>query len=83
MKPIDIKSLIIGALLTSTIFLGVAATSTTDKWDDKQEWEVLEKTMSDIRVGKRIADNPFAFTGVGWEPIGVQGANIIWRKRVK
>ena len=27
MKNIDIKSLIIGALLTSTIFLGIAATS--------------------------------------------------------
>ena len=38
MKDIGTKSLIIGALLTSTIFLGVAATSPTDKWDDKQEW---------------------------------------------
>ncbi len=40
MKNIDIKSIIIGALLTSTIFLGVAATSKDDagKWDDKQAW---------------------------------------------
>jgi hypothetical protein len=40
MKNIDVKSLFIGALLTSTIFLGVAATSPTDKWDDKQMWQV-------------------------------------------
>ena len=40
MKNIDIKSIIIGALLTSTIFLGVAATGTTDKWDGKQRWEI-------------------------------------------
>jgi len=39
MKNIDVKSLIIGALLTSTIFLGVAATGTTDKWDVNQKWE--------------------------------------------
>ena len=44
MKTIDVKSLIIGALLTSTIFLGVAATSKSDagKWDDKQEWSVMQ-----------------------------------------
>ena len=40
MKTIDIKSLLIGTLLTATIFLGIAATSPTDKWDDKQQWEV-------------------------------------------
>ena len=40
MKNIDIKSLIIGALLTSTVLLGVAATGKTDKWDDMQEWAV-------------------------------------------
>ena len=36
MKNIDIKSLIIGALLTSTIFLGVAAKAAkqdAEKWD--------------------------------------------------
>ena len=40
MKSIDIKSLMIGALLSSTIFLGVAATGTTDKWDENQVWKV-------------------------------------------
>ena len=44
MKNIDVKSLIIGALLTSTVFLGLAATGTTDKWDGKQRWEI--KTSS-------------------------------------
>ena len=39
MKNIDIKSLIIGALLTSTIFLGVAATGMGDKWSEAQQWE--------------------------------------------
>ena len=39
MKNIDIKSLLIGGLLASTIFFGVAATSPTDKWDDKQLWK--------------------------------------------
>ena len=43
MKNIDIKSIIIGALLTSTIFLGVAATSPTDKWDDKQQWTIASR----------------------------------------
>jgi hypothetical protein len=45
MKNIDIKSLIIGALLTSTIFLGVAATSQDKpekaewgRWDEDQQW---------------------------------------------
>ena len=63
MKSIDIKSLIIGALLTSTIFLGVAATSPKDnggrpgnllttphsQWDNKQVWEVREFSRSQIR----------------------------------
>ena len=43
MKNIDFKSLAIGALLGSTICLGVAATSSTDKWDDKQEWLIASR----------------------------------------
>ena len=54
MKNIDIKSLIIGALLTSTIVLGVAATSPTDKWDNNQVWHVKKN----VDVG----------SGEGWEP---------------
>jgi hypothetical protein len=76
MKNIDIKSLIIGALLTSTIFLGVAATSTTDKWDDDQVWDVV------IARQGSTADVTRALRG-GWEPIAVQGANIIYRSRIK
>jgi hypothetical protein len=72
MKSIDIKSLIIGALLTSTIFLGVAATGTTDKWDGKQRWEI--KTSS----GK-IPE--------GWEPFAYDSNDefdpFLLRKRTK
>ena len=58
MKNIDVKSLLIGALLTSTIFLGVAATSKDDKgkWDDTQVWSA----QSGVGDGK------------GWEPFGLQ-----------
>ena len=84
MKNIDIKSIIIGALLTSTIFLGVAATGTTDKWDDKQEWKVTVSSQREYDRGKRDPDTAIlGYAGVGWEPVGVQGANIVFRKRVK
>ena len=53
MKNIDVKSFIIGALLTSTIFLGVAAAPSgtgtakdASVWDDKQEWEI-KRTQQD------------------------------------
>ena len=72
MKSIDTKSLIIGALLTSTIFLGVAATGTTDKWDGKQRWEI--KTSS----GK-IPE--------GWEPFAYDSNDefdpFLLRRRIK
>ena len=41
-KSIDGKSLLIGGLLASTIFLALGATSPTDKWDEKQVWEFGE-----------------------------------------
>ena len=72
MKSIDLKSLLIGALLTSTIFLGVAATGTTDKWDGKQRWEI--KTSS----GK-IPE--------GWEPFAYDSNDeldpFLLRRRIK
>ena len=79
MKNIDIKSLIIGALLTSTIFLGVAATSQTDKWDDKQEWDLKPISSKDIK------------THIGWEPYAVlkpgktvlHPSEILLRRRAK
>ena len=63
MKNIDVKSLIIGALLTSTIFLGVAATSPTDKWDIHQVWEIYSFQKSDKKL--QLIKNgyvPFAVT---------------------
>ena len=72
MKTIDVKSLIIGALLTSTIFLGVAATGTTDKWDGKQRWEI--KTSSGT-----IPE--------GWEPFAYDSNDefdpFLLRRRIK
>ena len=72
MKSIDTKSLIIGALLTSTIFLGVAATGTTDKWDGTQKWEI--RTSS----GK-IPE--------GWEPFAYDSNDefdpFLLRRRIK
>jgi len=77
MKSIDIKSLIIGALLTSTIFLGVAATSPTDKWDKKQEWRVWVGVESNLGNGAEEDT-------VGWQPIGAVGnGKYLWRHRVK
>jgi len=70
MKNIDIKSLIIGALLTSTIFLGIAATSPTDKWDDKQEWS--------SRSGTSLK-HPFT----GYEPFAIENGIRQYRKRTQ
>ena len=78
MKNIDIKSIIIGALLTSTIFLGVAATSKDDKgkWDTKQKWDL---TWAIDKDGNRAPpDCP-----EGWEPFAVQGPQVWFRQRDK
>jgi len=75
MKNIDVKSLLIGTLLASTIFLGVAATSPTDKWDDNQVWEVkTDRRMKEEGKGQ-----------AGWEPFGYssKGTDVIYRKRIK
>ena len=80
MKNIDIKSLIIGALLTSTIFLGVAATSPTDKWDDEQQWKVTSESR--FAAGLQTQE-------AGYEPFAVSHRadgsikNIMLRKRIK
>ena len=52
MKNIDIKSLIIGVLLATTIIFGMGATGVGDKWDDKQEWAVAEFGTQDMESGK-------------------------------
>ena len=74
MKSIDVKSLIIGALLTSTIFLGVAAVPSgtgtakdASVWDGDQLWSV-----DDFDIAK-----------AGWEPFATSGGNVLWRKRGK
>ena len=75
MKSIDVKSLIIGALLTSTIFLGVAAAPSgtgtakdASVWDDKQEWEI-KRTQQD--------------QSIGWEPFGCDKNYVFYRRRTK
>ena len=69
MKTLDVKSLLIGALLISTIFLGVAATSKDDagKWDKEQVWITANQG------------------GEGWEPFAYDSDNerVILRKRIK
>jgi hypothetical protein len=85
MKNIDVKSLFIGALLTSTIFLGVAATSPTDKWDDKQMWQVSSalnkvdgKGATAHKIVRTIGMEPFSITQ---DKNGV--ARVWYRKRIK
>jgi hypothetical protein len=83
MKNIDMKSLLIGGLLASTIFFGVAATSPTDKWDKNQRWQVTEFSEQQEKNGDTV----------GWEPTGhmrvrvISQFNKVWmstyRRRVK
>ena len=64
MKNIDIKSVIIGVLLTTTVFFGMGAAadkSGKEKWNDSQQWMVASrdyphKANKDIPVGME----PFA-----------------------
>ncbi len=74
MKSIDVKSLLIGALLTSTIFLGVAATSPTDKWDDKQVWQVRYINSADVSQKGYEA---------GWEVFSESENGYSFRRRIK
>ena len=80
MKNIDVKSLIIGALLTSTIFLGVAATGTTDKWDVNQKWEINCDTQLKGGFGRQGVLNDG-----GWEPFSYGGApsGVLYRRHTK
>jgi len=91
MKNIDVKSLLIGTLLASTIFLGVAATSPTDKWDKEQRWEVGKVAWQEIPNGDtkwvlQEDSKPVHHSHVwpaGWEPISYDGKHWRVRKRVK
>ena len=82
MKNIDVKSLLIGALLTSTIFLGVAAvpapkgTGLTPigfppipapaKWDKNQVWEVEDILYNEFRGNGQPRVRKPVYQG--WEP---------------
>ena len=73
MKNIDVKSLLIGVLLTSTIFLGIAATGPTDKWDSEQKWKI--QTSNGFGIPE------------GWEPFGYDSQDqqdpFLHRRRIK
>ena len=72
MKQLDWKSFAIGVLLTTTVMFGTgAATSTSEKWDSNQRWELS------------IADNIYQTTKAGHEPYFVSGNTIFLRKRIK
>jgi len=75
MKSIDIKSLIIGALLTTTIILGCSATSPTDKWDNNQKWEIKTDNDPDIRQGRIDGFEPFGYA--------TSTSAVMYRKRIK
>ncbi|MDP6905201.1 MAG: hypothetical protein QF406_12225 [Verrucomicrobiota bacterium] len=91
MKLIDIKSLLIGVLLASTIFLGVAATSPADKWNEKQRWAVGKLVWGKINArnskwmltedSKTLAHSDK--WPEGWEPISHDGKHWRVRKRIK
>ena len=98
MKTLDVKSLLIGALLVSTIFLGVAATGMGDKWSQAQQWEtgriiVLSKGYHLLpdkdRLAEKFADRytHHAEWPAGWEPLSryLDGTDCGWtvRKRIK
>ena len=74
MKAIDVKSALIGALLTSSIFLGMAATSPTDKWDEKQVWQVRYINGTDI--------DPKGYEA-GWEVFSESENGYSFRRRIK
>ena len=97
MKNIDIKSLIIGALLTSTIFLGVAAVpKDTGKsfsgpnpprsevgmqWDDKQAWYVRRLEWKEPPGHANRLTN--RLQPIGFEPFAATDKHILFRKRVQ
>ena len=80
MKKIDIKSLIIGALLTSTIFLGVAAADDNNK-TDKTKWNVAYAPIENWWADGKTKGQ----SGEGWEPFAVSGdgKKVFQRYRIK
>ena len=74
MNSIDIKSMIIGTLLTSTVFLAVAATRPTDQWDEKQVWQVRYIRSEDI---KKVGYEAW------WEVFSESESGYSYRRRIK
>ena len=82
MKTIDIKSLLIGGLLASTILLGMAAAVPKDTgtpnaashightWDNKQAWQVVGGDNNGVHPQ-------------GYQPFAVKNNTIFWRKRIR
>ena len=77
MKQLDWKSFAIGVLLTTTVMFGTGAeTSTTEKWDADQKWDIKSQ-----RVNTKSTPD-------GYEPFlvnnnGTSNPWIIWRKRIQ
>ena len=81
MKNIDIKSLLIGGLLASTILLGIAAApwNTSDrspdgKWDENQRWHIKRQDYATADVEESLK---------GFEPFALTANHIYYRKRMK
>ena len=91
MKSIDIKSLLIGTLLASTIFLGVAATSprvaatspdgTVINWDNTQVWRVERRGWDEPKGHANRLTN--MLQPVGFEPFAATDKNVFFRKRMR
>ena len=80
MKDIDIKSVIIGALLATTVFFGMGATGKDDKdkWDNEQVWETVFDGVAPLEETVINGKTIFVFRSKGWEPHGRS-----WRRRIK
>ena len=67
MENLDLKSLSIGVLLTSTVMLGTgAASQKAEKWDADQQWLIAEVPISEAKPTKK-----------GWEPISSAGDGLL------
>ena len=90
MKNIDIKSLIIGALLTSTIFFGVAAASLGPRTSDvisgnhrpSQVWRVRHTDQIALHINEKERVRRDALNR-GWEPFAANDRKVFWRQRTK
>ena len=80
MKNIDIKSVIIGVLLTTTVLFGVGAAGKDDKerWDNEQVRETVFDGVAPLKETEVNGKTIFVFRSKGWEPHGRS-----WRRRIK